>query len=78
MCADLLAVVGCPGLRHFIYKSRQHVQITSPEWEEPYLEDGPHRKRFVWASGHLLTTDLSRCINNYTILCTPGLAKLSH
>jgi hypothetical protein len=28
--------LGIPGLRHFFYKSRPHVQITGPEFEEPY------------------------------------------
>ncbi|KAM5533422.1 hypothetical protein V8D89_012860 [Ganoderma adspersum] len=32
-----------PGLRHFIYKSRSHVQITMPLFEDPY--DSPHEKR---------------------------------
>jgi hypothetical protein len=33
--------LGIPGLRHFIYKSRPHVQITVPIFEDPYdnLED---------------------------------------
>ncbi|KAG1745888.1 DUF254-domain-containing protein [Suillus paluster] len=28
--------LGIPGLRHFVYKSRSHVQITLPAFEEPY------------------------------------------
>ncbi|TBU27209.1 trafficking protein Mon1-domain-containing protein [Dichomitus squalens] len=32
-----------PGLRHFIYKSRSHVQITMPLFEDPY--DSPNEKR---------------------------------
>lgn len=28
--------LGIPGLRHFIYKSRPHVQITFPVLEDPY------------------------------------------
>ncbi|KAI0333661.1 DUF254-domain-containing protein [Cubamyces sp. BRFM 1775] len=32
-----------PGLRHFVYKSRSHVQITMPLFEEPY--DTPNEKR---------------------------------
>ena len=27
-----------PGLRHFLYKSRPHVQITAPVFEEPYAD----------------------------------------
>lgn len=30
--------LGIPGLRHFIYKSRPHVQITFPVLEDPYEE----------------------------------------
>nr|AHC00625.1 sand family protein [Ganoderma lucidum] len=32
-----------PGLRHFIYKSRSHVQLTMALFEDPY--DSPHEKR---------------------------------
>ncbi|KAI0365723.1 DUF254-domain-containing protein [Pilatotrama ljubarskyi] len=28
--------LGVPGLRHFVYKSRSHVQVTMPLFEEPY------------------------------------------
>ncbi|VDC00774.1 unnamed protein product [Peniophora sp. CBMAI 1063] len=38
-CADL----GVPGLRHFVYKSRAHVQVTSPLYEDPY--DDLHERR---------------------------------
>nr|XP_031857430.1 uncharacterized protein CI109_007157 [Kwoniella shandongensis]KAA5524502.1 hypothetical protein CI109_007157 [Kwoniella shandongensis] len=44
-----VAAIGCPGLRHFIYKSRQHVQITQPEWEAPYLAESVDRKRLITA-----------------------------
>ncbi|CDO71428.1 hypothetical protein BN946_scf184909.g22 [Trametes cinnabarina] len=37
--------LGVPGLRHFVYKSRSHVQITMPLFEEPY--DSPNEKRRV-------------------------------
>ncbi|KAF9241172.1 trafficking protein Mon1-domain-containing protein [Melanogaster broomeanus] len=30
--------LGVPGLRHFVYKSRPHVQITFPVFEDPYNE----------------------------------------
>lgn len=36
--------LGIPGLRHFFYKSRPHVQVTGPEFEEPY-EDLQERRR---------------------------------
>jgi vacuolar fusion protein MON1 len=36
--------LGIPGLRHFFYKSRSHVQVTGPEFEEPY-EDLQERRR---------------------------------
>ncbi|KAI9058311.1 DUF254-domain-containing protein [Trametes sanguinea] len=35
--------LGVPGLRHFVYKSRSHVQITMPVFEEPY--DNLNEKR---------------------------------
>lgn len=35
--------LGVPGLRHFVYKSRSHVQITMPTYEEPY--DSLNEKR---------------------------------
>ena len=37
--------LGIPGLRHFLYKSRPHVQVTGPEFEEPY-EDAQERRRY--------------------------------
>ncbi|EIM85789.1 DUF254-domain-containing protein [Stereum hirsutum FP-91666 SS1] len=33
-----------PGLRHFIYKSRAHVQITVPVYEDPYDTDNEQRR----------------------------------
>lgn len=30
--------VGIPGLRHFVYKHKIHVQVTYPTWEDDYLE----------------------------------------
>ena len=41
-CAGL----GIPGLRHFVYKSRAHVQVTSPLYEDPY-DDLHERRRCV-------------------------------
>ena len=35
--------LGVPGLRHFVYKSRSHVQVTMPMFEDPY--DKPIEKR---------------------------------
>ncbi|KAI0039675.1 DUF254-domain-containing protein [Auriscalpium vulgare] len=35
-----------PGLRHFIYKSRAHVQITAPVYEEPY-DNITERRRLI-------------------------------
>ncbi|KAI0917319.1 hypothetical protein AcW1_007466 [Taiwanofungus camphoratus] len=35
--------LGIPGLRHFVYKSRSHVQVTMPLFEDPY--DQPNEKR---------------------------------
>ena len=36
--------LGIPGLRHFVYKSRAHVQITYPTFEDPY-DQSQSRKR---------------------------------
>ncbi|KAI0300286.1 trafficking protein Mon1-domain-containing protein [Russula brevipes] len=41
-----VADLSIPGLRHFIYKSRAHVQITAPIYEEPY-DDIKERRRLV-------------------------------
>ncbi|CAG8458034.1 13062_t:CDS:10 [Rhizophagus irregularis] len=38
-----IADVGAAGLRHFIYKSRKHVQYTSPTFMAPYND--PHEKQ---------------------------------
>ncbi|KAF9778763.1 vacuolar fusion protein MON1 [Thelephora terrestris] len=38
--------LGIPGLRHFFYKSRSHVQVTGPEFEEPY-EELQERRRLI-------------------------------
>lgn len=38
-----------PGLRHFMYKSRAHVQITAPRYEEPY-DDAHEQRRCVLLS----------------------------
>ncbi|BEJ08510.1 hypothetical protein CcaverHIS641_0506040 [Cutaneotrichosporon cavernicola] len=42
-----VAELGSPGLRHFVYKNRGMVQITSPEWEEPYTKGSEARRRLV-------------------------------
>jgi hypothetical protein len=42
-----VAEIGSPGLRHFVYKNRGMVQITSPEWEEPYTKGSEARRRLV-------------------------------
>ena len=39
-----ISVLNIPGLRHFVYKSRAHVQITHPEWGEDYA-DAENRRR---------------------------------
>ncbi|KAG8856423.1 Vacuolar fusion protein mon1 [Tulasnella sp. 330] len=38
--------LGIPGLRHFIYKSRTHVQLVTPNWEEPYADES-ERTRLI-------------------------------
>ncbi|KZT43772.1 DUF254-domain-containing protein [Sistotremastrum suecicum HHB10207 ss-3] len=37
-CEYGVGELSIPGLRHFVYKSRQHIQITSPVFESPYDE----------------------------------------
>ncbi|KAH9980276.1 DUF254-domain-containing protein [Lactifluus volemus] len=41
-----VADLSIPGLRHFVYKSRAHVQITSPTYEDPY-DDVKERRRLI-------------------------------
>jgi hypothetical protein len=43
--AYTVSALECTGLLHFIYKSRQLVQITMPEWEGQYASDGQDRRR---------------------------------
>ncbi|KIM56808.1 hypothetical protein SCLCIDRAFT_131796 [Scleroderma citrinum Foug A] len=38
--------LGIPGLRHFVYKSRPHVQITFPIFEDPY-DTADEKRRIV-------------------------------
>lgn len=35
----LTGELAIPGLRHFLYKSRTYVQVTSPAYEGDYVED---------------------------------------
>lgn len=47
-CGSLTAgEIGAPGLRHFVYKSRDLIQSTAPEWEEPYGAGSVDRKRII-------------------------------
>lgn len=39
-----------PGLRHFLYKSRPHVQITAPVFEEPYDDLDERRRCVLWVN----------------------------
>lgn len=41
-----VSTLGIPGLRHFVYKSRPHVQVTHPTWGEDYEEETA-RRRYV-------------------------------
>ncbi|KAG9042753.1 Vacuolar fusion protein mon1 [Tulasnella sp. UAMH 9824] len=44
---DILCTsLGIPGLRHFIYKSRNHVQLVVPGWEDPYV-DADEKRRLI-------------------------------
>jgi hypothetical protein len=39
-----VSLLGIPGLRHFLYKSRAQVQITHPQFDDPY-DDLDERRR---------------------------------
>ncbi|KIJ54397.1 hypothetical protein M422DRAFT_154257 [Sphaerobolus stellatus SS14] len=39
-CSEL----GIPGLRHFVYKSRVHVQATSPVWDDEYSSSDDQKR----------------------------------
>lgn len=41
-----VSVLGIPGLLHFVYKSRPHVQVTHPTWGDDY-SDEMARRRYV-------------------------------
>ena len=41
-----VAELGIPGLRHFLYKSRPHVQVTMPTFEDPY-DDIQEKRRYT-------------------------------
>lgn len=40
-----VADLGIPGLLHFVYKSRAHVQVTLPLFEDPY-DDVNEKRRY--------------------------------
>ncbi|THH30723.1 hypothetical protein EUX98_g3458 [Antrodiella citrinella] len=42
----LVSDLSIPGLRHFVYKSRPHVQVTMPEYEDPY-DDQNEKRRLI-------------------------------
>ncbi|KAG8977517.1 Vacuolar fusion protein mon1 [Tulasnella sp. 425] len=42
----LCTSLGIPGLRHFIYKSRSHVQLVVPGWEDP-CADLDEKRRLI-------------------------------
>ena len=48
-CSEL----GIPGLRHFIYKNRAHVQVTSPVWDDQY-ESLDAQRRYVCPDDSLM------------------------
>ncbi|WVN88683.1 uncharacterized protein L203_103896 [Cryptococcus depauperatus CBS 7841] len=41
------SAIECPDLRHFIYKSRQYVQVTYPQWEPLYKDNSDQLRRLV-------------------------------
>jgi hypothetical protein len=40
--------VGIAGLRHFLFKSKAHIQFTMPSFGEPYINRPKEQKRFVF------------------------------
>lgn len=61
--------LGIPGLRHFIYKSRSHVQITFPVLEDPYEET--EEKRRYCPNSHVpsnLLISFDRIITMYQVV----------
>ena len=53
-----MADLSIPGLRHFVYKSRAHVQITAPTYEEPY-DDIKERRRSVFNGQSFVLSEVS-------------------
>lgn len=63
--------LGIPGLRHFIYKSRTHVQLLAPSWEEPYAEVEERKRRVFLVTDRLVPGET----NSYQKLdVSPGLS----
>lgn len=58
--------LGVPGLRHFIYKSRAHVQVTHPEWGEDYA-DPEARRRYAILFIKRIFSDQPMIQTHYTI-----------
>jgi vacuolar fusion protein MON1 len=58
-----------PGLRHFVYKSRAHVQVTLPTWEDPY-DDLDERRRCARynSCGNVKLIERDRLMTLYQIL----------
>lgn len=64
-----VAQLGIPGLRHFVYKSRAHVQVTLPRYEDPY-DDLQERRRCVLRSAFSQTGADGRRVRLFTIYQT--------
>ena len=61
-CGD----VSVPGLRHFIFKSRSNVQITSPVYDQPYENDIIARQRLLNTYDDLFNRVRSSQLSNKT------------
>ena len=61
-CGD----VSVPGLRHFIFKSRSNVQITSPIYDQPYENDIIARQRLLNTYDDLFNRVRSSQLSNKT------------
>lgn len=60
--------LGIPGLRHFIYKSRPHVQVTFPILEDPYEETEEKRRYYPQPCTHQSAHSSDRLITMYQVV----------
>lgn len=63
----LVSDLSIPGLRHFVYKSRPNVQITLPEFEDPYDDDNEKRRYVLFSGVRLESFLLTRVVRSSQI-----------